>query len=87
MMFFNLFYDYNNNFFYCPAFASTAVDKIGSGDTFMAFFVLANRIFSNDIELSLFIASIATIQVLEGFANEKTVDLVTLLKSINYILK
>lgn len=78
---------YNNNFFYCPAFATTAVDKIGSGDTFMAFFVLANRIFSNDIELSLFIASIATTQVLEGFANEKTVDLVTLLKSINYILK
>jgi len=78
---------YKNNFFYCPAFANTVVDKIGSGDTFMAFFVLANKIFSNDIELSLFVASIATTQVLEGFANEKKVDLVTLLKSINYILK
>ena len=53
----------------------------------MAFFVLANKIFSNDIELSLFLASIATTQVLEGFANEKTVNLVTALKSINYILK
>ena len=53
----------------------------------MAFFVLANKIFSNDIELSLFVASIATTQVLKGFANEKKVDLVTLLKSIKYILK
>jgi rfaE bifunctional protein nucleotidyltransferase chain/domain len=78
---------YKNNFFYCPAFANTVVDKIGSGDTFMAFFVLTNKIFSNDIELSLFVASIATTQVLEGFANEKKVGLVTLLKSINYILK
>jgi rfaE bifunctional protein nucleotidyltransferase chain/domain len=78
---------YKNNFFYCPAFASNVIDKIGSGDTFMAFFILTNKIFSNDIELSLFLASIATTQVLEGFANEKTVDLVTLLKSINYILK
>jgi rfaE bifunctional protein nucleotidyltransferase chain/domain len=78
---------YRNKFFYCPAFANTVVDKIGSGDTFMAFFVLTNKIFSNDIELSLFVASIATTQVLEGFANEKNVDLVTLLKSINYILK
>jgi rfaE bifunctional protein nucleotidyltransferase chain/domain len=78
---------YKNNFFYCPAFATTVVDKIGSGDTFMVFFVLANIIFSNDIELSLFLASIATTQVLEGFANEKTVDLVTVLKSLNYILK
>jgi rfaE bifunctional protein nucleotidyltransferase chain/domain len=78
---------YKNNFFYCPALAVDVVDKIGSGDTFMAFFVLANKIFSNDIELSLFVASIATTQVLKGFANEKKVDLVTLLKSIKYILK
>jgi len=77
----------NNNFFYCPAFANKVVDKIGSGDTFIAFFVLANKIFSNDTELSLFLASISTAQVLEGFANEKTVDLIKLLKSINYILK
>ena len=81
-------YSYSkNNFFYCPAFANNVVDKIGSGDTFMAFFVLANKIFSNDIELSLFLASISAAQVLEGFANEKTVDLIKLLKSINYILK
>jgi sugar/nucleoside kinase (ribokinase family) len=78
---------YKNNFFYCPAFANKVVDKIGSGDTFMAFFVLANKIFSNDIELSLFLASVATTQVLEGFANEKKVNLVTALKSINYMLK
>lgn len=78
---------YKNTFFFCPAFANTVIDKIGSGDTFMAFFVLANKIFSNDIELSLFLASMATIYVLQGFANEKTIDLTTLLKSINYALK
>jgi rfaE bifunctional protein nucleotidyltransferase chain/domain len=78
---------YKNKFFYCPAFANVVIDKIGSGDTFMAFFVLSNKIFSNDIELSLFLASLATIYVLQGFANEKTLDLKTLLKSINYTLK
>jgi cytidyltransferase-like protein len=78
---------YKDKFFFCPAFANKIVDKIGSGDTFMAFFSLSNKIFSNDIELSLFLASIATTQVLEGFANEKNIDLIKMLKSIDTILK
>lgn len=77
----------NDKFFFCPAFANKIVDKIGSGDTFMAFFSLSNKIFSNDIELSLFLASIATTQVLQGFANEKNIDLIKMLKSIDTILK
>ena len=78
---------YKDKFFFCPAFANKIVDKIGSGDTFMAFFSLSNKIFSNDIELYLFLASIATTQVLEGFANEKNIDLIKMLKSIDTILK
>lgn len=78
---------YNDKFFFCPAFANQIVDKIGSGDTFMAFFSLSNKIFSNDIELSLFLASIATTQVLQGFANEKNIDLIKMLKSVDTILK
>ena len=77
----------NNKYFFCPAFADEVVDKIGSGDTFMAFFSLAIKIFSGDIELSLFLASLATTQVLQGYANEKNIDLVKMLKSINTILK
>ena len=83
-------YRYNTNknqFFYCPAFASKIVDKVGSGDAFMAIFSVVNLAFPKDPKISLFLSSLATTQVLEGYANEKSIKFVNLLKALKYILK
>lgn len=72
---------------HCPAFASNIVDKIGSGDSFMAIFSIMNICFPKNHLLSLFLSSLATTQVLEGFGNEKTINLTNLLKATKYILK
>ena len=74
-------------FIYCPAFAKNIVDKIGSGDAFMSIFSVINNCFPKDIELSLFISSLATSQVLEDFGNANVIKLNNLLKAIKYILK
>ena len=83
-------YYYNSKskkFIYCPAFAKNIVDKIGSGDSFMAIFSIMNKCFPKNINLSLFLSSLATTQVLEGFGNEKQIKLENLLKATKYILK
>ena len=72
---------------HCPAFAIKIVDKIGAGDSFMAIFAIMKYCFPNDIRLSLFLASLGVLQVLEGFGNEKHIKLTDLLKAIKYILK
>ena len=79
--------DQSNKFVYCPAFAKNIVDKIGSGDSFMAIFSIMNKCFPKNINLSLFLSSLATTQVLEGFGNEKIIKLENLLKATKYILK
>ena len=83
-------YYYNsmrNKFFYSPAFAKKVVDKIGSGDSFMSIFSIMNKCFPNDVRLSLFLSSLATTQVLEGFGNANLIKLTNLLKATKYILK
>ena len=77
----------NNKYIFCPAFANKVVDKIGSGDSFMSIFSVMNNCFPKDVQMSLFIASLATIQVLEDYGNTKTINLNSLLKAIKYILK
>ena len=77
----------NKKFIYCPAFAKKIIDKIGSGDAFMSVFSIFNKCFPNQIKLSLFLSSLATTQVLEGFGSEKTINLNSLLKATKYILK
>jgi len=72
---------------FCPAFASNVIDKIGSGDAYMAIFSIMNLVFPKDPNISLFLSSLATAQVLEGFGNEKSIKLINLLKSLKYILK
>jgi rfaE bifunctional protein kinase chain/domain/rfaE bifunctional protein nucleotidyltransferase chain/domain len=83
-------YYYENKskkFIYCPAFAKNIVDKIGSGDAFMSIFSIINKCFPKNIELSLFISSLATSQVLEDFGNVNVINQNNLLKAIKYILK
>ena len=77
----------SRKFIYCPAFAKKIVDKIGSGDSFMAIFSIMNKCFPKNIDLSLFLSSLGTTQVLEGFGNEKIIKLDNLLKATKYILK
>jgi len=83
-------YYYNNkskNLIYCPAFANNIVDKIGSGDSFMAIFSIMKKCFPQNHLISLFLSSLATTQVLEGFGNENSIKLTNLLKATKYILK
>ena len=77
----------SKNIIHCPAFASNIVDKIGSGDSFMAIFSIMNRCFPKNRLITLFLSSLATTQVLEGFGNENSIKLTNLLKAIKYILK
>ena len=76
-----------NKFIYCPAFAKNIVDKIGSGDAFMSIFSILNKCFPKQIRLSLFLSSLATTQVLEGFGSGRVIELNSLLKATKYILK
>ena len=82
------YYNYKKNKFdYCPAFAKNIVDKIGSGDSFMSIFSIMNKCFPKNVNLSLFLSSLATTQVLEDFGNAKLIKLTNLLKATKYILK
>jgi len=70
----------------CPAFASEVVDKIGSGDAFLA--LLSICIYSGISEnLSLFIASLAAAQSVESIGNSSHVSKILLLKTISHFLK
>jgi rfaE bifunctional protein nucleotidyltransferase chain/domain len=77
----------DHQFIHCPAFATNIIDKIGAGDSFMAIFGIMNYCFPKDIRLSLFLASLGVVQVLEGFGNEKHIKLTDFLKALKYILK
>ena len=77
----------SKNIIHCPAFAKNIVDKIGSGDSFMAIFSIMNKCFPKNNLLSLFLSSLATTQVLEGFGNENSIKLTNFLKATKYILK
>ena len=76
-----------NKIIFCPAFATNVIDKVGSGDSFMSIFSIMNLVFPKDPKISLFLSSLATTQVLEGFGNEKSIKFINLLKSLKYILK
>ena len=70
----------------CPGFASTVVDKVGSGDALLALLsiCLYNKIEEN---LSLFIASIAAAQSVESIGTSRPVSKILLLKTIAHFLK
>ena len=53
----------------------------------MAIFSIMNIAFPKDPKISLFLSSLATTQVLEGFGNQKSIKLVNLFKGLKYILK
>jgi len=76
-----------NKVYYCPAFASKVVDKIGAGDCFMSVFGVVSKYTKDDLLLPMFIASIATSQIISGYGNQNNLNLNLLKKNIQYILK
>jgi len=72
---------------YCPAFTNVFKDKIGAGDCYMGIFSIIYKIYPKDIELAMFIASMATIDSMSGYGSEFLVNKVRLKKRILYTLK
>ena len=77
----------SGSFYYCPAFTTHYKDKIGAGDCYMGVFSVIYKIYDKDIELAMFIASLATVDILEGYGSEFVVDKIKLKKRILYTLK
>tara|TARA_B100000989_G_scaffold296581_1_gene280149 strand:- start:4102 stop:5628 length:1527 start_codon:yes stop_codon:yes gene_type:complete len=76
-----------NKTFYCPAFATKVVDKIGAGDCFMSVFGIVSKFTKNDLLLPMFIASMATSEIISGYGNQNNLNLNSLKKNIQYLLK
>ena len=72
--------------YFCPAFASKVVDKIGAGDAMLT--LLSIALFKNGKEtLSLFLGSLAAAQSVETIGNSVPVFKIPLLKSIQHAFK
>ena len=70
----------------CPGFAAEVVDKIGSGDALLA--LLSVCLYSKiNLNLALFIASLAAAQSVETIGNSVPVNKIKLLKTISHFLK
>ena len=76
-----------NEINYCPAFTSYFKDKIGAGDCYMAIFSIICNIYPADMKLAMFVASVATIDIISNYGNEFSVDKTRLKKRILYMLK
>ena len=73
-------------FHYCPAFASKIVDKVGAGDTMLAILsvLLKSKI---DIDISLFLSSIAASESVESIANSHSIKRNEIYKKAEHMLK
>ena len=81
-----MFDAFKNSFFYCPAFATNIVDKIGSGDAFLSLISLSEKNNNNHC-LSLFFGSLAAAQSVETIGNSISINKIKMLKSIEHIMK
>jgi len=80
-------YSKNDEKFYeCPAFATNIVDKVGSGDVILATFSLCLKC-DVDIDVALFISSMAAAQKIKTFANKEFILPDQLVKIFYHILK
>ena len=72
--------------YFCPAFASKVVDKIGAGDAMLT--LLSIALFKNGKEtLSLFLGSLAAAQSVETIGNSVPISKKTLLKTVQHTFK
>jgi len=73
-------------YFYCPAFASKVVDKIGAGDAMLSIMsILIKSKFKNII--SIFLGSLAGAISVEEMSNKVPIKKIKLLKYFNHILR
>jgi rfaE bifunctional protein kinase chain/domain/rfaE bifunctional protein nucleotidyltransferase chain/domain len=81
-----LFNKKQNKFYYCDSFSKSAIDKIGAGDTMLSLISLClkNKI---NLDLSLLLSSLAAAQSVRTMGNKKSIDKMTLMKSLEHILK
>ncbi len=80
---------YNNKkrkFIYGEAYASKVIDKIGAGDTMLSVISLCLKS-KIDIDLSLIISSLAAAQSVENLANKDSISKLSMLKTLENILK
>ncbi|MDC0498843.1 PfkB family carbohydrate kinase [Alphaproteobacteria bacterium] len=76
-----------NKTYHCPAFAGIPVDKIGAGDTLFAIFSLFINTKMIDIDLPLYLSSLAASENVKIMGNKNSVSKIDLLKSIEYMFK
>ena len=75
-----------NKFYYCPAFASKVIDKVGAGDTMLS--IVAPLIKSSfDVKFSMFIGALSAAQSVESISNSLILDKLKLIKYTKYMLK
>jgi rfaE bifunctional protein kinase chain/domain len=76
----------DKKYFYCPAFASKVVDKIGAGDSMLSIMsILIKSNFKNII--SIFLGSLAGAISVEEMSNKVPIKKTKLLKYFNHILR
>ena len=76
----------NNKFYYVEAFANKIIDKIGAGDTMLS--LIGPCLKSNiDSDTTLLISSLAATQSVESMGNKKSISKMTILKTLENILK
>jgi rfaE bifunctional protein kinase chain/domain len=81
-----LYSSVDEKYFYCPAFASKVVDKIGAGDSMMSIMsILIKSNFKNII--SLFLGSLAGAISVSEMSNKVPIKKTKLLKYFNHILR
>lgn len=81
-----LYVSENDRYHYCPAFAAKVVDKIGAGDAMLALLSCSLKL-GFDLDLSLFIGSLAAAQSVETIGNSTRVSKVQLLKTFSHAIK
>ena len=75
-----------NQYFYCPAFATKVVDKIGAGDAMLALLSCSLKLGLSE-DLSLYIGSLAAAQSVETIGNSVHVSKVKLLKTFSHSME
>lgn len=81
-----LYHKKNNKFYYADAHASKIVDKIGAGDAMLS--LIGPCLKSNiDSDISLLISSLAASQSVESMGNKNSINKITILKTLENILK
>ena len=80
-----LYNNSKNEFFYCPAFASKVVDKIGSGDAMLAILSCCLKL-GFEPEVALLFGSLAAAQSVESIGNSVPVNKIKMLKSLKALL-